>query len=858
MHRERSAALAWWAAATIFVSALLLFQVQPIISKKILPWFGGSPAVWTTALLFFQTALLAGYAYAHVLMRLVPLARQPVVHMFLLVVALLTLPITPSDWWKPTDGSLPALRILRLLLVEVGPPYFILSATGPLVQAWFAQAYPSHSPYRLYALSNFGSLLALLSYPFFFEIALPVNTQGVLWSFGFVLFAGLIAILGLGVWKLADDQRVRAESISELPESIRPAFEDLIAPDPSPPVWLMIGWMLLAALGTAALMAITNHVCQDISVDPFMWVVPLSLYLLSLIICFDSPRWYIRKFWGPVTIVGILVLAGLENRAATDEWFSWGTKWLGVLNPYLAKTRFTSGIQFPVTFSGLMDPVFRGIGWCIDGVNAGWAWVIQLTNGNFGADWKAEKLWFIRTTAEYDDSLIAQAVAFVCVLFLICMVCHGELAKSKPSPKHLTMYFLLISAGGALGGLFVAIICPLIFRTYFELALTICCGFVVAWLAIGNDGRESWLKDRSLLQWAAAFAVVGTTLLVIKGNYKDVSPDTIAVRNFYGVLSVTKTDQADPYEAGIQLYHGRILHGFQFRVPIQVGKEVLYQPLGASEPMRLMATEVKDGMVTLRGEDGEEYHKRLGDWSLSLATEETHERELVPNTYYLPNCGVGIAAESYPRTPSEGMKVAVIGLGTGTMVTHGKTGDFYRFYDIDPKVLDISEKYFTYRAKAPATKDVVLGDARIRMEREEPQNYDLIVLDAFSGDAIPSHLLTDEAFAQYVRHVRKSADGKVQGIIAVHISNRYLNLQPVVAALSRKYNIPAKAFHLEEGENGGGNADTGSDWILLTSNEEFWKKPAVAAAAANLDVKRDQELLWTDQRSSLWPILERE
>jgi hypothetical protein len=281
MHRERSAALAWWAAATIFVSAFLLFQVQPIISKKILPWFGGSPAVWTTALLFFQTALLAGYAYAHLLMRFVSLGRQPVVHLFLLLVALITLPITPADWWKPTDGSLPAFRILTLLLVEVGPSYFILSATGPLVQAWFSQAYPSRSPYRLYALSNVGSLLALLSYPFFFEIVLPVNTQGILWSLGFVIFAGLISVLGLSVWKLADDHRVRDQAISELPESVRPAFEDLIAPDePPPPYLLRFGWILLAALGTTALMAITNHVCQDISVDPFMWVVPLSLYLL--------------------------------------------------------------------------------------------------------------------------------------------------------------------------------------------------------------------------------------------------------------------------------------------------------------------------------------------------------------------------------------------------------------------------------------------------------------------------------------------------------------------------------------------------------------------------------------------------
>jgi hypothetical protein len=439
------------------------------------------------------------------------------------------------------------------------------------------------------------------------------------------------------------------------------------------------------------------------------------------------------------------------------------------------------------------------------------------------------------------------------------MVCHGELAQSKPKPQHLTMYFLTISAGGALGGLFVAMVCPLLFLTYFELPLAMIAGFVVAWLAIGNDGREGWLKDRSLLQWAAAFVVVGTTLLVIKAQYKEISPDTIAVRNFYGVMSVTKVNQTDPAEAGRQLYHGRIMHGFQFRQPIQVGKVVLYRPAGASEPLWCEATAIKDGLVTIRTEAGVEYVRPLEDWALELADEEAqHPRELEPNTYYLPGCGVGIAAEHYPRLSDESMKVGVIGLGTGTMVTHGKEGDFYRFYDIDPKVLDISAKYFTYREKAPATKEVLLGDARIQMERQEPQEYDLIVLDAFSGDAIPSHLLTDESFALYLRHLRKADDGKTRGIIAVHISNRYLNLQPVCAALARKYAIPAKAFHLEEGDSGGGNGDTGSDWILLTHNEAFWKKPAVAAAAANLDVKPEEELLWTDQRSSLWPILERE
>jgi hypothetical protein len=489
--------------------------------------------------------------------------------------------------------------------------------------------------------------------------------------------------------------------------------------------------------------------------------------------------------WGPLAIVGILWLSAMNHAASIDAWLEGGQTKLG--------------IKTPLTFTTVMDPVLAAIGWCVGLLDTALQWIFHLiqmggvATPNFHLSLKV-------TTAEYRDNLIAQAIAYVMVLFLICMVCHGELVKSKPQPRHLTMYFLMISAGGALGGLFVAMICPLIFQSFFELPLCIMLGFLVAWIALANDGRETWLKGQDMLQWAAAFMVVGSTLLVAKANYESIDEEAVAVvRNFYGVLAVKRLDQDDPAESGRALYHGRILHGFQFDDPA---------------------------------------------------------RELLPNTYYVPTCGVGLAAEQYPREPGKGMKVGVIGLGTGTMSTHGISGDHYRFYDIDPKVVAISDQYFTYRKKTPPTKEIILGDARIKLEREPPQNYDLIVLDAFSGDAIPAHLLTAEAFAQYLRHLkRKDPQSDPTGIIAVHISNRYIDLEPVVAALARKYAIPAKVFHVEEGENGGGNGDTGSDWILVSHNQEFWNNPTVAALAQPLAVARDKELLWTDQRSSLWPIL---
>ncbi|MDX1943902.1 MAG: fused MFS/spermidine synthase [Pirellulaceae bacterium] len=800
----RSAALAWWSAATILVSAFLLFQVQPVISKKILPWFGGSPAVWTTAMLFFQMVLLAGYAYAHWLIRYVPAAKQGLVHALLLIVALVSLPITPGPYWRPDDGAYPALRILLLLLAKVGPTYFLLSATGPLVQAWYSRAYQGQSPYRLYALSNIGSLAALLTYPFVFERTLGVDTQGAFWSLGFVVFAMLIGGLALSMWRLSTPDTVT----SAPPAMPLPANQ---ADNAAPPTnWQRAAWIGLAALASSALLAITTHVCQDIAVTPFMWVVPLSLYLLSFIICFDSERWYVRKLWGPLAVLGLLLLSGLKNAAVVDGFLKapLAETWLAKQFPVVAK--FGS----PVTFSNLLDAVFVATSWTV-------ARIDKLVQALFQPEWHLE---FKFRTVDYSDHLIAQAISYLVVLFLICMVCHGELVKSKPAPRHLTMYFLMISLGGALGGLFVALLCPLIFKAYSELPLVLIGGFAIGWVAIYNDGRHAWLRGSTdLLQWGGAFVVVGTLLLVTKANFDWTDPQRLLAlmtglrdelvkrqivpppeenlvameRNFYGTLSVKDEDDGDGNRRR-SLYHGRILHGNQY-------------------------------------------------------FDRPHEA----TTYYVDAAGSGLAAEHFPRSAGRGLRVAVIGLGTGTMAAHGKKGDVYRFYDIDPKVLHISEKYFTFRKDSAAEVQVVLGDARIQLERElakeGPGDYDIIVLDAFSGDAIPVHLLTAEAVATYCQHLRKDARGQPIGLLAVHVSNLYLDLVPVVAALAKKFDLPARMIHVDE--LGFDSGETGSDWILLTRNQAFWNDPAVQARLPEPLNSAKPDVLWTDQHSSLLPIL---
>jgi hypothetical protein len=803
MSGGRSSALAWWSAATILVSAFLLFQVQPIISKKILPWFGGSPAVWTTCVLFFQLALLGGYAYAHVLIKHVPARRQGIIHAVLLLLALATLPIVPRDWWKPADGNYPALRILWMLLVVVGPTYFLLSTTGPLVQAWFARLYPGRSPYRLYALSNVGSLAALLTYPFLFEPKLLVDDQGRIWSLAFVVFAGLVGILAVTMWRQAPIDEADAPPETAKPPDGPEGKGAPPPPDAPPSGWLRIGWLVLAALASMALLAITNHLCQDIAVVPFMWVIPLSLYLLSFIICFDSERWYSRKLFGTGAVLAIAWLTAVQKYDDVDSALEYPQRAVAMFvkpkkfdDAEAAKAYAEKSIWEKIKaaepfvgepFSKPMDSIFKGLGWLVKKLDD----VIQPV---LNPTWR---LRFNVETFDFKEQVFAISSAYLLVLFMICMVCHGELVKFKPQPQYLTSFYLSISAGGALGGLFVALICPLVYKLHFELTLAIISGFIVGCMALANDGRQTWLKGREVLQWAAAFLIVGGVFFISWGNVEHIPEKVVAVeRNFYGTVAVTRMGSDE--DEGRALYNGRIWHGFQFL---------------------------------------------------------DEARQLEPTTYYVDGTGAAIAVKHNPRA-GQGLRVAVIGLGTGSMAAHAREGDFYRFYDIDPKVVAVARKYFTYLDKSPGKPEVVLGDARISMERElSPDgesglDYDVIALDAFSGDAIPAHLLTDESFALYEKHLRKDVSGNPTGVIVVHISNRYIDLEPVVAALAKKYGYQTINVHKDEE---GGAFDTGSDWVIVSKNEEFLSQPEVKDAGSPLNP--DNTLLWTDQFTALFPIL---
>ena len=663
-------------AATIFVSAFLLFLVQPLLAKQILPWFGGAAIVWTLCMVFFQLVLLLGYAYAHWLADRVRGKHQAYIHIGLLALSLVFLPVLASPEWKPAGGDNPVVRILLLLFATVGLPYFLLSSTSPLVQAWFARAFPGSSPYRLFALSNFASMLALLGYPFLFEPWFGTREQSLWWSGGYAVFVALCAALA---WMSRDLPAIEAAA----GHPVRNAAE------PRPGAARIGLWLVLSATGSVALLAVSNHLTQNISSIPLLWVVPLAVYLLTFILCFEGRRWYARDAY-----LGSLV------------WI------LGVMAWFLADR----SLQF-------------------------------------------ELLW--------------QILVFVVGLYFVCMFCHGELALLRPGPRHLTLFYLMVSLGGVLGGVLVGIVAPVTLPAYLELEIAL---VVVAALAVLRN------RDRPLPIMAMLVAMVGAMLATLAWRIHSVTEDTVhIVRNHYGVLrvkenSTTVGDQETRYRS---IVHGAILHGEQW----------------LAEKYRRSAT-----------------------------------------TYYKTSSGIGRTLLAFEGKP---IKVGVIGLGAGSLAVYSDADDTYRFYDINPAVIEVANTWFTYLKDSPGKVETVLGDARLSLEREAPQAFDVLAIDAFSGDSIPVHLITVEAVGEYLRHM------KPEGVIAFHVSNRFLDLKPVLLAIADKHGLEYAYIH-ETGQDGG----TTSDWVLLTKHKPFILRADIVEATEPVPPQPGWRL-WTDSYNNL-------
>jgi hypothetical protein len=689
---------------TIFTGAFLLFGVQPLIGKYILPWFGGATGVWTTCMLFFQVVLMGGYTYAHFVTRWFQPRAQAIIHLVLVASALALLPIVPSETWKPVTGENPTARILALLTVTLGLPYFVLSSTGPLMQHWFSKIHPDRSPYRLFALSNAGSLLALISYPFFFEIHFTRRMQASIWGWGLGAFAIFCGFLARQVWK--STKSVQSSNPQEKHKGFTPAGL-------TPPGFDRVLWLLLPACASVLLVATTNKMCQDVAVMPFLWVLPLALYLLSFILCFDSPRWYKRNLFM------LLLVAALGAMA-------WA---------------IARGVEAPLT----------------------------LLIGIYSAG-----------------------------LFICCVVCHGELYRLKPNPRYLTSFYLVIAVGGALGGFFVAVIAPLIFHNYYELHWgMLLCGLLFIIAVVRCAQPPSAPRQGKRLLYPASL-MVGLILLGIVLWFQAHRFSELVLertRNFYGVLTLFEAAKNDPDHHHFSMAHGHIIHGLQ-----------IANPIGAT----------------------------------------------FPTGYYNTRSGVGLAILALPHGSR---RIGLVGTGVGTLAAYSRTNDYFRAYEINPDVLRLATSRFTYIAHCHGKVDLVLGDARLSLEKEASQHFDLLALDAFTGDAIPAHLLTKEAFQLYERHLNAN------GVIAVHVTNHYLDLEPALANIAGEFGYSIAVIECNPADPAVIEASPGHEpwwihysiWVLLAKNKNFLDTPSIRDVARPPHVKDIP--LWTDDFSSLYQVL---
>ena len=760
-------------ALTILAGAFLLFQVQPVIAKIILPWFGGSAAVWTTCLLFFQLVLLLGYLYSHALVRYLKPRAQTMAHGALLLASALALPIYPSMAWKPAAPNDPIWRILGVLAATEGLPYFVLSTTGPLLQAWYARGRQGAAPYRLYALSNAGSMFALLSYPVLFEPVFATRQQALIWS---IAYGAFILLCGFAAYRSGGAPAMEPEAETERAE--RPGGS------------LYAMWLLLPACASALLLAVTSHLSQNVAAIPLLWVLPLSVYLFSFILCFERAGWYRRNPFIEVLGVALACMA-----------YAMFSKNAGVL------------------------PIRIGI------------------------------------------------PLFLLGLFTCSMVCHGELARLKPHPRYLTHFYLTISAGGALGGLLVGVAAPLLFNAYYELPIALVATAALAVTALRAHPDAAWqrhlLPAPRYLFAMAALAAAGYAAFAWQDSL--LAPAHAVVRWFRKGWEAP--EEFDRWVLQRELLVGAalalvVLRGdWKFRwarrwkqwaaflaelVALMLAGHLGFETRYVTSGTRLMVRNFYGG---LRVHDS----GPLTDWSatrsLTNGTINHGEQFLnpalrdLPTTYFGPHSGIGLAIRAKGKTGP--IRVGVIGLGTGAIASYGRTGDYYRYYELNPLVLRLSlpepataSTQFTFLADCKARHDVAMGDGRLSLEREAPEGFDVLAVDAFTSESVPVHMLTREALELYFRHL------KPDGILAVNISNRFLDLEPLVDGQCRAL---GKTDRRVDNDDDDSEDVFSASWVLATSPASGFDKLIMDGSTAIQPGRKIR--LWTDDYSNLFQIL---
>jgi hypothetical protein len=693
----------------IFISAFLLFQIQPIISKMILPWFGGGASVWTACMLFFQTFLLLGYCYAHLLTQLAKIRHQIILHGALLLTSLIFLPVSTKALSSASVVDVPQFEIAIILSLSVGLPYFLLASTGPLLQRWlsFNQDYRKTGklPYSLYSLSNVGSMLGLISYPFLVEPQLSLDNQSWYWSAGYMVFVLSSALLC----------RQMAGSQVEYATAVQSS-----AAQAGSTIWNKLLWLVLSATGVILLISTTNAMTQNIPPTPFLWILPLCIYLLTFIISFNDNRWYVRWHW--ILLFSVSLFAALMM--------------------------FFIGSQF---------------------------------------------------------ALVLQIVMYSLILLSSCMICHGELARLKPDVHELTLFYLYISLGGFIGGVFVSIIAQQIFNQFFEFPLALYLVYLLFGICVLRDTSSGLPKTNKQYQgvqqlsfadimiarkWPLAWLLGGFLLpLAFYSLHGIFDQYSIAnSRNFYGSLSV------------------------------------------------------KDVMVNGQAQ------RRLIDGSTSHGTQSLSEHQAkTPMSYYHINTGIG-SAIGYLQNQGK-LKMGVIGLGAGTMAAYGRPGDEFHFYELNPAVETMARDYFSYLKSSEATNKVTLGDGRISLSKQlaatGSNNFQLLVVDAFSSDSIPTHLLTQEAFNLYWQHLTE------EGVLAVHISNSHLDLAPLLQGLASAIDKQALWFKTAADRQG----NNGAQWVLLTNNADLLDNTKIRQKSSPWPLSDGEPLVWTDNFSNLFSVL---
>jgi spermidine synthase len=729
----------------IFVSAALLFFVQPMFAKMVLPKLGGTPAVWSVAMVFFQTALLAGYAYAHFITKHLQGRQAIITHLVVMVVAILFLPLGIASGWNKAPAWGEAFWLLGLFAVSIGVPFFALSANGPLLQAWFARtSHPAaKDPYFLYAASNVGSFLALLAYPFIVEPLSRLQQQTFGWSAGFVFLILLIAGCGYLIWNTKDLKPAKTAKAAKEADASKPTWSEAAV------------WVALAAIPSGLLIAVTNHISTDVAAVPFLWVVPLALYLLTFVLVFSR-------------------FAQQVHQAAV------------ILQPL-----FIAALVASQVFEGF-DSIF---------------WILTIHIGAF---------------------------------FFTALVCHGELARLRPAPAHLTEFYMWMSAGGMIGGIAAALIAPQVFNWVAEypilIVLALLCrpGWVwpsgkwmpVFWVALALAAgaalapmlgyRLPILSDLTpsaytYMKWTIGILLVASILisfdsvkyayvialcfLTIKAYENNDSRTRHTLRSFFGVHKVN-----DSYDARFRvLLHGTTIHGAQ----------------------RMMTNDFKP---------------------------YTGRPELT--TYYYKSAAIAQAVAQARLNKNGPINYAVVGLGTGTLACHKQEKDSVTYYEIDPTTIEIAtnpKRYgFSFLAQCAPDAKIVLGDARLTIADAPDGAFDFIVIDAFSSDAIPIHLMTKEAVEIYKRKLAP------RGILVMHISNRHLELASVVAGIANANGMTVRTHNTTEGDEEVSDEDykfSGTVTAIVNKPEDFgalneakhWKEE---------EVDRSQ-WVWTDDYSNV-------